>query len=40
MQELNLFTTEGKAYAEFIVNEVKPWVEKNFTHRNSRVIML
>ena len=30
MQELNLFTTEGKAYAEFIVNEVKPWVETNF----------
>ncbi|PKL49761.1 MAG: hypothetical protein CVV42_05345 [Candidatus Riflebacteria bacterium HGW-Riflebacteria-2] len=30
MKELNLYTPEGKAYAEFIVNEVKPWVEKNF----------
>ncbi|EKD82373.1 MAG: hypothetical protein ACD_39C01335G0002 [uncultured bacterium] len=30
MKELNLFTKEGKAYAEFIVNEVKPWVEANF----------
>jgi len=30
MKELNLYTPAGKAYAEFIVNEVKPWVEKNF----------
>jgi len=30
MQELNLFTLPGKAYAEFIVNEVKPWVAENF----------
>lgn len=30
MQELNLFTQSGKAYADFLVNEVKPWVKKNF----------
>ncbi len=30
MKELNMFTKQGKAYAEFIVNEVKPWIEKNF----------
>lgn len=30
MKELNLFTKEGKAYAEFIVNEVKPFIEKKF----------
>ena len=30
MKELNLYTKAGKAYAEFIVNEVKPWVEANY----------
>ncbi|MBU1108823.1 MAG: hypothetical protein KKB51_19255 [Candidatus Riflebacteria bacterium] len=30
MKELNLYTKEGKAYAEFIVNEVKPWVEAHY----------
>lgn len=30
MQELNLFTKEGKAYANFVVNEVKPFIEKKF----------
>ncbi|HAE41274.1 MAG TPA: hypothetical protein DCG57_21975 [Candidatus Riflebacteria bacterium] len=30
MKELNLFTEQGKAYAEFVVNEIKPWVEANF----------
>ncbi|NLM16832.1 MAG: hypothetical protein GX221_03855 [Candidatus Riflebacteria bacterium] len=30
MQELNLYTSEGRAYAEFIVNEVIPYVNKNY----------
>lgn len=36
MKELNLFTKEGKAYAEFIINEVKPLVEKNFNVAGDR----
>lgn len=42
MQELNLLTKTGKAYAEFIINEVKPWVDSNFnvkTDPGSTVIM-
>lgn len=30
MQELNLFTGKGKAYAKFIIDEVKPWVDSSF----------
>ena len=30
MQELNLFTDAGKAYADFIIEEVKPFIEENF----------
>jgi len=36
MKELNLFTPEGKAYAEFVVKEVKPFVESRFNVSSNR----
>lgn len=42
MKELNLFTSQGKAYAEFVVKEVKPFVESRFnvsSHRHDNAIM-
>lgn len=35
MQELNLFTSAGKAYASFIVDQVKPFIDENFGIGNS-----
>lgn len=37
MQELNLYTEKGKAYAEFVCNEIKPWVESNFNVSNQAI---